>query len=305
MTESVPKHRMMVPRLWEAPTAAATEGQQDLSVAVMPLLAKFCGIARAALQFRERIRELQTGSPEARWGVPKLFFFHPRIQADVAIFAKASPEAAYERRAAELLPREADAWRALPGLADDLLSLLMDSVEARHTARAFPSLRSYIEALATEHPRLRELAQTLMVTDDQFLRIINPMTRQGYRLFVRGLTDINALTDALQYIAPTLHRQFFHPEALLPDGSLPQGLAGADGWYWGREPISTVPLIDGERTLFYLEPARAPIGSESQMRVRIEPEVRLVEELSADWITNWLTTAMGAHPTAPTSYQAA
>jgi hypothetical protein len=286
MTETLPFVRNpSAPTLPPRPTQ-----QRDVAVVAIPLLEKLRDCLRLAATHRQLIRKLEAASPEAIWGVPPLFFFDHRHGVEPR---PSSLRDDVTRDAARRDPIGAAAWQQLPDLCDDVLTVLSSEVEARHAARAVEGFRASVEVLAGENLRVRELSHVLNLTDDQVVRIIDPLGRTGLRLWVRGLADVNHLGLLLNRISPAIWRQFYRPEALRSDGTLPPGLSGADHWFWGREAVSTVPLLEGERTLLVDIPARQPITCESRMKVRIHGEIRVLETMTTNQVETWIETMTG------------
>lgn len=269
--------------------------RRDVTVAALPLLHQLRDTLREALRFRDRRRVLQANSPESRWGVPTLFYFDARLQADLDRRQRPTPD-----RAAELAARQdpagAAAWGALPGLLDDALCVLMNSAEARHAARAIDGFVSVTQAMRHEHEAVAPLLQVLSVTDDDVVRVVHPAAGVGVRLLVRGVFDVAELHRRLADVIPGPRWQFFRPEALRPDGTLPQGPGGAEHWLWGHEGVNTLARLDGDRTVLIDSPARPVTDTESRRRNLVAGEVRVMETMGVEAVDAWVAGLTGRAP---------
>ncbi len=299
--------------------ATAPPDLPDVAVAALPLLTRLRDALAAAGRFRDCCRARQTRSHAARWGTPPLFFFDaPAAGLPAARFPAAGDAAAVT--AAD--PLAAAAWDALPGLIDDALCVLGASVEARHAGRAVPDLIAAANTLAADHAGARRLADTLAVTDDEVVRVLHPHARAGFRLAVRGVADFEQFAVLLAHAVtgdPTAGRlpgprpdpravaayqgrpaddaddlvaharfQFYRPAALRPGGTLPTGFAGADHWLWGRQPLSELPRIDGERVVLIGDPVVRSTWDVAPMLPHVAAGVDVLEVMSEAAVGDWL-----------------
>lgn len=235
-----------------------------------------------------------------RWGEPAVFFFDPARQAELD---------AARPRAPEPVPHPV----AAPIAAE--LPELCRSVEVRRVARAIPGLTDAAAALAPRLPAAKDLADLLAVPDDEPVLVLRPALRAGYRLLVRGVTDVNqfhllllgeitgtpaggllpgaspssrllaacgdadpALPAGVPLVAEGRF-QLFRPAAVQPDGSVPPGFRGCDHWLWGWEPLAAVPRVDGERVVVLGEPAFRATWEVERRFPGMAAEVRLLDVL--------------------------
>ena len=231
-----------------------------------------------------RAMEERATRHDREWGVPKLFFADGAAQSNwntKRVPPQEFPQP-YVSLLANALPKLADAWNRLPELLDDALALLAESLDVRRMARAVPGLRK----AAAQVPQAAELAGVLALPEEEVWLVVHPAARAGYRVTLEGVADIAQLhvllTDILtgdpargyligrrpggesvaacretewtEGIEATARFQFYRPEALRADGTLPEGFAGSDRWYWGHELLGTVPSEHGERILLIGEP---------------------------------------------------
>ena len=270
-------------------------GPRDVAVAALPLLHRLRDALRAALQYRDRRRVLAANAPEARWGVPALFYFDARLQADLDRRRPAPGDRSADP-AARQDPAGAAAWHALPDLLDDALCVLTNSIDARHAARAIDGFVSVTRAMRHEHPDVVPLLHVLSVTDDDIVRVVHPAAGVGVRLVVRGVADVAELHRRLADVIPGPRWQFFRPEALHADGGLPQGPAGAEHWLWGHESLNGLPRIDGDRTVLIDSPARPVTETESRRRNPVGGELRVLETMGVEAVDEWVAARTGRTP---------
>src|SRR5262245_17620323 len=137
--------------------------------------------AFAALSRLARLRDLLNAAVQtpprrtSRWGEPPVFFFDSARQAEL--------------EAARRPPDEPDPLAELSTSIAAELPELFASVEVRRAARAVVGLREAAAALAPQLSAAKDLADLLAVPDDETVLILDPATRIGFRLFVRGIAD--------------------------------------------------------------------------------------------------------------------
>jgi hypothetical protein len=251
-------------------TRARDVSRSDPGRDAMPALRRLMAHLPAAIEFARRVQKKQSA-----WPMPKLFFFHHPNAKSPQSFGD-SPEAI---AAARTHPDLALAWADLDRLVEDAFAKAAASAVARQIARAMPDLRTRLHALASVHPKCRQLLDLLSITDDEVIRVIIPHEGRGWRVLVRGLADLGQfqlliadavennppdprLVDAYRFdavdpncAAATIRWQFYLPSALQPDGTLPAGFDGAEHWLWESQPLLAVPLVNGERLLYAGSPA--------------------------------------------------
>ncbi|HET6572694.1 MAG TPA: hypothetical protein VFG68_03755 [Fimbriiglobus sp.] len=303
---------------------AAPPSAPDVAFAALPLFGRLRDALRAAARFRDRCRD----AGRRRWGVPDLFFFEPDLQLEWNAVRPARDRvptaviAAVSRRD----PAAVRACVELAELADDALTVLAAGADARHAARAVPGLTEAAAALAADHPKARQIAEVLAVPDDEVVRVIHPAARAGYRVLVRGVADVyqfhvllaDAVTgDPAQGLLPgarpdprviAAYRdapavgpgpvvfarfQFFRPQALRPDGTLPPGFAGSDDWLWGPELLSAVPRVYGERTVLLAEPTVRASWDAVRRLSWLTGELDVIEVMTAAEVTGWIEARTG------------
>ena len=308
---------------------AAPPAAPDVAFAALPLFDRLRDALRGAARFRDHCRRAGRG----RWGVPNLFFFEPDLQLEWEAVRPARDRvptaviAAVSRRD----PAGVRACVELAELADDALTILAAGADARHAARAVPGLAEAAAGLAADHPKARQIAAALAVPDDEVVRVIHPAARAGFRVLVRGVTDISQfhvlLTDAVtgdpgrgllpgarpdpRVVAAyrdgpadgsepvaVARFQLFRPQALSPDGTLPPGFAGSDDWLWGPEPLTAVPRVDGERTVLLAEPTVRASWEAVRRLSWLNGELDVIEVMTAAEVTGWLEARTGRRLTA-------
>ncbi len=268
---------------------------RDVTVAALPLLTQLRDTLRAALKYRDRRRLLEANSPDNRWGVPALFYFDARLQADLERRRPATGDR-FATDAARLDPVGAAAWAALPDLLDDALTVLTNSVEARHAARAIEGLQGAAQAMRHECEAVAPLTRLLNLADDDTVRVVNPRAGTGVRLVVRGVADVAELHRLLADVIPGPRWQFFRPEALRAGSELPAGPAGAEHWLWGHEALNTLPRLDGDRTLLIDSAERPVTETESRRPNPARAEVRVLEAMTTEAVDAWVATLTGRKP---------
>ena len=245
----------------------------EVAIAALPLLRRVRDALRLAVRFRDRCRLLESRSHAKRWGVPTLFFFNAAQQWEWESVRQAPvnfPEP-FAKTVAKSDPIAAQAWAELPDLLDDVLCVLTASVEARHAARATDGLSDAANALAMDHSQTAKLATILAVVDDEVIRVIDPETKTGYRVLVRGIANCDQFQTLIAQTtadARIAEAQFFRPAApLLPD------FRGSDQWLWGHQSLRELPRVNGERVVFIGEPTMDTRGDEQRLLVNGEIEV--------------------------------
>jgi hypothetical protein len=248
--------------------------------------------------------------------VPATFFFHHPTTTDQTTF----PEP-YLTELAPKMPAAAKAWRQLPDLLDDALTLLPAAVAVRRMARAVDGLRAAAAEVADALPAAKELGELLAVPDDQVVLAIHPASRTAMRVVIRGVTEMNQLhvlladawggprvdsrlVDACRDACPDpdaevffARWQLFHPAALRADGTLPRGFGASDRWVWGDRSPAELPLEKGERVVLLGEPTYRPGWEVGRKFPRMNGELEVSERLSAAAVTEWLTKRCPALPT--------
>jgi len=283
----------------------------DLAFAARPLFLRLTDVLNRVGQLLGECRKMHDRATrhERAWGVPALFFSDDSAQREWR--AKQAPAQEFPQPYIALLseafPKLADAWNRLPDLLDDALALLAESPDVRRMARAVPGLR----AAAASIPQAAELAGVLAMPEEEVWLVIHPAARAGYRVVLEGVADIAQLhvllSDALtgdpsagyltgrrptdevfaacsdtawiEGVVATARFQFYRPEALRPDGTLPEGFAGSDDWYWGTESLGSIPQEKGERILLIGEPVLPKAWEVSRRFSRIAARADVVEVL--------------------------
>ena len=189
-----------------------------------------------------------------------------------------------------------------------------------------PGLAEAAADLAADHPKARQIAEALAVPDDEVVRVIHPAARAGFRVLVRGVADVSQfhvlLADAVtgdpgrgllpgagpdpRVVAAyrdgpadgsepvaVARFQFFRPQALLPDGTLPPGFAGSDDWLWGPEPLTAVPRVDGERTMLLAEPTVRASWDAVRRLAWLNGELDVIEVMTAAEVIGWIEARTG------------
>ena len=273
----------------------APHALRDVTVAALPLLHQLRDALRAALRYRDRRRLLLAAAPESRWGVPALFYFDAQLQADLERRRPVESDRAADQ-AARQDPAGAAAWHGLVDLLDDALTVLTNSADARHAARAIDGFLSVTQAMRHEHPGVGALLQVMSVTDDDTVRVVHPAAGVGVRLVVRGVGDVAELHRRLADVIPGPRWQFLRPDALRADGTLPQGPAGAEHWLWGHENLSALPRLDGDRTVLIDSPAGPVTETQSRRRNPVVGELRVIETMGVEAVDAWVAALTGRAP---------
>ena len=294
--------------------------QPDLAFAARPLLLRLGETLRRVAELLGEcwsMRDRATRHARA-WGVPALFFADQIAEAER--LAKHAEPAVYPEPYLSLLassfPELDDAWNRLPDLLDDALALCGDSIDVRRMARAVPGLRDAANAV----PQAAELAGILGLIEEEVLLVIHPAARAGFRVVVEGVADVAQLhvllaerltgdpsrgflagrrpdIEVVEACRKTLRTegsvasgrfQFYRPEALHSDGTLPAGFDGSPHWYWGRESLGAVSQQKGERILLIGDPVHPLSWEVTRRYTRVRAEADVVEVLSAAEVERWL-----------------
>lgn len=195
------------------------------------LLALHASLRRAA-----RFQHLWASSRE----LAPLFYFHKPRQAD------------YDASRADATAFPADvAWNAVDSGVRDLWPALVADADVRQSARAIAGLYAAAQELASIHPAARDLSDLLRVLDDEVLCVVEPATRAGFTMEVRGVEVIDQLHDLLD--GHTCY-QVLALSGLRQDGSLPTGAGSSAHWLFNDQPAAMLPRIDGERVVLLGEP---------------------------------------------------
>lgn len=260
------------------------------------------------------------GRPKPRpsfWAEPPVFFFDRRRQAELEAVRPSPPS-----------PTNPPLDRISALVAGELPALFR-SVEVRRAARAVPGLREAAAELAGGCPAAKDLAELLALPDDEAVLVLHPERRLGFRMLVRGIADMAQfhllmLDAASEWLSvpppPSRFRlacasidpvipagvpmvveapfQLFRPSAVLPDGSVPAGFRGCEHWLWGREPLTAVPRVDGERVVVLGMPAFRATWEVERRFPAMPAEARLFQVLGAFEVAERLGRLAG-RPIAP------
>lgn len=298
------------------------QSRPDLAFLARPLFLRLTEALQLVATLLHECRKMENRATrhERSWGVPKLFFADRTAQEDWQ--AKQVPQATFPEPFVSLLgtsfPKLMDAWDRLPDLLDDALSLLAESLDVRRMARAILGFQE--AALAV--PQAHELAGILGMPEEEIWLVIHPTARAGFRVALEGVADIAQLhvllaeqlsgdpargylagrrphfdvLDACQLSVPTegvvatSRFQFYRPEALRPDGTLPVGFAGTSNWYWGHETLNVVPQQHGERILLIGEAVLPKTWEVNRRYSRIAAEAKVLDVLRSAEVESWLRT---------------
>jgi hypothetical protein len=269
--------------------------------AVLPPAARFQSACRS--------EERKSAYLFPEWGVPPLFFFHRPHQTEweTVRTRPVQADAQLISRIAAHFPDEAAAWAVLPDLLDDAMALLCGSALIRHAARAIPGFLDKVNGFADDLPKCRELADVLAIPDDEMIRVYYPERGLEARVLVQGVATVSQfhvlLADALNgtYLPgrrpsldvveasrfgvpcgaePPVARavfQLMRPAALRDDGTLPASFAASDHWHWGREPLTALTRVDGERTVLLAPPAYPAEWEVTSRFPAVRPDLKVVE----------------------------
>lgn len=252
-------------------------------------------------------------------GDAPLFFFDRAARSEHEssdLRPPAFPEAYFDRLA-DTMPGELLAWRRLPALLDDALTLLPASAAARRAARTLNGLAAAAAVVAPHLRPVREVAELLAVLDDQVVLAVHPASRFAVRVQVCGVADVRQLHVLLADLVPTdrvpggrpdrrvvaayrdvdphpdaplasARFQLYLPAALRPDGTLPCGLEGSDHWVWGDRSPAEIPAVNGERVLLLGDPVFADTWPAVRTCPRLRAEATRIETLSRPAVERWL-----------------
>ena len=292
----------------------------DSAFAARPLFLRLTETLERVAELLGECRRMESRATrhDHKWGVPALFFTDDAAQREWV--AKQPPRQAFPQPylglLAPALPRLADAWDRLPDLLDDALALLADSIDVRRMARAVRGLRIAAKAV----PQAAELAGVLAMPEEEVWLVIHPAARSGYRVTLEGVADIAQLhvilADALtgdpadgylsgrrptgealdacretgwtEGVEATARFQFYRPDALGTDGTLPVGFAGSDHWYWNTESLADVPQEKGERILIVGDPVLPKAWEVVRCHSRISARADVLEVLPRAEVERWL-----------------
>lgn len=304
---------------FRTPRFRAVAPPPDLSVQAVPLLARLRDALRLSAELLtacEKRRE-QAERKQKSWGEPALFFFDATAQVE---WEKARPKkpifpAPYLAEVQARMPAAATAWRALPDLLDDALTLLPASPESRRVARATAELPELAKAVGKHLPTSAEVAELLAVPDEEVLLVVDVDRRTAARVLLTGVADVYQLIILLADALPGRRRpdlrvlaasrnldaepnalvaeapfQLLRPDALQPDGTVPDGFAASDFWLWGPEPTAHLPRENGERVVLLTAATVAHTWEVGRRFPRLPARVELLEVLSREAVSDWLRT---------------
>ncbi|VTR91060.1 Uncharacterized protein OS=Ktedonobacter racemifer DSM 44963 GN=Krac_0815 PE=4 SV=1 [Gemmata massiliana] len=228
----------------------------------------------------------------ARWNEPAVFFFDAKRQAELEAVRSAEP----------------DRFAELTALIAAELPALLAHVEVRRLARALDGLKAAALAMAPHAAAANDLADLLTVPDDEVFLVVAPNERTGVRLHVRGAAGIAQLhrllaetgltypsTPSLKGRGEKLGFQMFKPAALLPDGTLPVGLAGCEHWLWPTQALAAIPRVAGERVVL-VGPATVRPALDVEPRFpEMSVESEVIQTLNPFQVTDVLSRLSG-HP---------
>lgn len=233
----------------------------------------------------------------SRWHEPLVFFFDGQRQAAL--------------EATRGTPPTVEPFSSLSARIAAELSVMWQSVEVRRVARATPGLRQVAAALAPVCSAAKELADLLLVPDDEVVTVLHPTLQLGFRLAVRGVADVGQfhvlLLDAASELLPVprpMQRfvsaasvvnpptvggvsmvmearfQMYGVGALRPGGVMPEGFGGNDHWLWPHTAMASVPVCDGERIVLLGPPAYRATWEFTRRFPSLPAEARLLETLT-------------------------
>jgi len=247
---------------------------------------------RRLIALREALAT-RTARPQSPWNEPPVFFFDPARQAEF--------EAACHTR---VMPNDPLAEQA----AAEVIALC-ESVEVRRMARAIAGLADQL--VHWKAPAFRMLADLIAVPDDETILVLQPGSRRGFRLHIRGIVDahqfqvlmLEALADELGIMrlpgrfaafcrdahpliaagvpmVAELPFQMLQPGALRSDATILEGFAACDHWLWGWQPLSVLPRVDGERVVVLGQPAYRQTWEVERRFPAMAAEATLLDVLS-------------------------
>jgi len=257
-------------------------------------------------ELRDALAAMVSARTPGRWKEPPLFFFDHQRQAELEAArppSSAEPFAEVSNRIAAELPA------------------LCASVEVRRVARAIDGLHAATGALSPVCPTARDLADLLVVPDDEVFLVLHPERRAGFRLVARGVVDVgqfhilmanalvggqpmperfvaacrdvNPATPAGVPMVAEARFQMYTPAALRPDGTLPAGFGGCEYWLWPAMALATVPRIGGERVMLLGPPAYSATWDVTRRFPAMPAELRVIETLSPLRVAERLASLTG------------
>jgi hypothetical protein len=308
----------MTPDLFPSRAAAPAGAPADLAVTALPKLAAARDVLRTAARFRDAVRAAAASAP--KWAAPPAVFLADRF-APVR-----SPEPpGFVAVVARRYPVEAAAWDRLPDLAADLEADLT-AADVRRAGRAVRGFREAVAGLAADSPAVARLAGLLAIPDDDIVLVIHPEAGAGWRIRPTGVADVAQFHVLLAAKVPadlpggarpspaavaayragrpapldppeaTPRFQLFRPQALGPNGRLPDGVSGCGDWLWGTRPLAAVPAVDGERVVLLGRPVVASGWDAVPKFPGVPAALDVIQELSAPEVDDWLTDWCGAAP---------
>lgn len=302
---------------FRSPRFRAVAPPPDLSVQAVPLLARLRDALRLSAELLaacEHCRE-QAERKRRQWGEPPVFFFDRGAQTEWERVrpVKAEFPAPYLTEVSARMTAAAAAWRALPELLDDARTLLPASVESRRVARATDGLPALSKAVGKHLPASAEVAELLAVPDEEVLLVVDVDRRTAARVLLTGVADVCQLTVHLADLLPGRRRpdprvlaayrhadtdpraavveapfQLLRPDALQPDGTVPDGFGASDFWLWGPEPTADLPRENGERVVLLTAATVAHTWEVGRRFPRLPARTELLDVLPREFVTDWL-----------------
>ncbi|HVJ93184.1 MAG TPA: hypothetical protein VM580_25460 [Labilithrix sp.] len=217
---------------------------------------------------------------------------------------------------AKKMPRNADAWNALPARCLAAVACLTRSKKVRSVARKNAGLQEAAWPLSDVVAEVGYLLQSLRIVDDEHLLVLAPSNGLGWRVSIDAMPS-NAelsilLADALvgdpkrgrlagkrpdpkavrairEGTAPKRAASVTVPfhlvawTALSSDGSLPPAQAAeTDHFIWSEGLVADIPAAGKQRVVLLQPPPRARPIPVAPSFESLRPELRVDEELSFD-----------------------
>ncbi len=301
---------------FRSPRFRAVAPPPDLPVQAAPLMVRLRDALRLSTELLAAcdVRRQAAERRRTEWGEPPLFFFDRHAQAEwerARPLTHAFPEP-YLAEVSARRPTAADAWRNLPELLDDALTVLPASVECRRVARATAGLTTAARAVARHVPAAHELAELLTVPDEEVVLVVDVDRKTAARVLLTGVADVHQLIVLLADTLPHRRRphprvveayrdarpdpaaavatapfQLLRPSALRTDGTIPSGFAASDHWLWGPEAAAELPREKGERVVLLTAPTVAHAWEVGRRFPRLPGKTDLIEVLSRAAVSNW------------------